>query len=574
MSSKTHILGYPLALILTLGIILALGITLTRCGRLISRTPLIGEKNPDQSSDGIWTKTVNQEISFEESIVRVKPDSFSSFNLDQATLRAVLSKAPAEFSPEAQLAPVVITLPLPNSSFGRFQIEESSIMAPELAKRFSEIKSYKGRGLDDKTAKVRFELTPEGLHAMVLSAAGDFLVDAVGWKQAGVYVSYANASLPADPGGPRCLARPPRKKSSDLRKKLLKKQSSYGKQRKKEALKKESSDEDQRQMKPLKNHASSATDDDSHLRIYRLAVATSRRYVEAIHQLNNPSGPSNNLVGEALAAIHRTIDRINLIYESEFGVRFVLINDEPRIIFTNNQYNDDMNGDDLLVKNQRTLDNIIGSSNYDIGHLFIVSSGGLSNEHCACSSQFKARGLSGRREPSGNAFDVKIVSHEMGHQLGASHSFNGTTQFCDGSRVPETAYEPGSGSTIMGYSSATNVCGNETVQSICDPYFHAISLKQIHSYINDSRRGRGGSCSLKIASGNNSAPVVDAGRDHTIPRGTPFTLGPLVSSSDGDGDPLSFTWEEFDLGVDPDPPHPERSSRLPKEKAPLSLFHG
>lgn len=527
MSSKTHFPYFQLAFILTLGVALS-----------FSAAPDSSQSAPqhlDQSPDRIWSNAVIQQEVFEESVVGVKPNSFSAFKLDPDALSAVLMKAKPEFSIEAREEPVVITLPLPGGSFGRFQIEESSIMEPDLAKRFPQIKTYKGQGLDDPTANVRFELTPEGLHAMVLSASGSFLVDAVGKREANLYASYFKSDLPANPKPFACLAKPKLRKPP------------HG----------------ARRSRVVNRHHAPLAAGDNSLRIYRIAVAASHRYVAAIHALNLLNGTgSRDLVGEALTAISRTIDRVNLIYETELNVRFVLINDETKIIFAtaaNDPYNDDDIPDRLLTINKRILDRLIGLPNFDIGHLFIVSPGGVAAEPCACQDLYKAKGLSGLPRPAGNVFDVQYVSHEIGHQLGASHSFNGTTAGCK-YRNRATAFEPGSGSTIMGYSSASRICGPETVQSTADPYFHAISLQEINTYITSDLPGEGDTCPRKIATGNNSPPVVNAGRDYNIPKGTPFTLA-VAGSSDGDGDPLTFSWEEFDLGS-PDPPHPPNDRRI------------
>jgi hypothetical protein len=411
-------------------------------------------------------------------------------------------------------------------------------MQSGLARRFTQIKSYKGKGLDDRTAVARFENTPRGLHGMVLSGSYTFFVDVLDWKE-NLYVSYAKSALPPTPKPINC------NESDRNQKSFFRRTQNPG--------------------GGVRNHSGPPMIGNE-LRIYRLAVAVSHRYVDAIQKLADPNLPEKDPLQEAFEAIHRTVDRVNLIYETELGIRFELINSEAELIFTNasnDPYNDDDTSDNLVELNQKTVDRIIGRPNYDVGHLFVVSSGGAGSQPCACNDDFKAQGVSGNPVPAGNAFDVQVVAHELGHQFNASHSFNGTTLGCK-YRNRETAYEPGSGSTIMGYSSATNICGAETIQSSADPYFHAISLKEITEYITSSKPGAGDTCPQKISNGNNFSPVINAGPSHSIPQGTPFTLL-ATSSSDGDGDLLTFNWEEFDLGS-PDPPDPQDPNERRKKR--------
>ena len=240
---------------------------------------------------------------------------------------------------------------------------------------------------------------------MVISASGTFFIDPASKGDPRLYISYFKTNLPRDPSGFVCEVNNPRPKTirprpkPDLKKKL---------------------------------HHALPANADSDLRVYRIAVAASSEYVSAIHQ-TSPSGPGGDPLTQAIIAIHRTIDRVNQIYQRELGVRLELIGDEPNIIYpiaADDPYDPSADLNTLLDANQCNLDNVIGRNNYDVGHLFMTHGGGLSSEPCACDDWYKANGVTGRPDPEGDPFDVDYVSHELGHQFGASHSFNGTTGGC------------------------------------------------------------------------------------------------------------------------------------------------
>lgn len=170
------------------------------------------------------------------------------------------------------------------------------------------------------------------------------------------------------------------------------------------------------------------------------------------------------------------------------------------------------------------------SSNFDLGHCFHNTGGGVAYVGVVCDATYKAQAWSG----VGNRGGFQgILAHEMGHQHGAAHTFAG---LC-GSRSLGSNLEPGGGATIMAY---TDVCGSQTLQSVTGTeadHFSTRSLAQMRAELLSV------SCPTVTANANRP-PTVDAGPDYVIPRNTPFIL--TASGTDPDGHPLAYTWTQFD----------------------------
>jgi Metallo-peptidase family M12B Reprolysin-like len=433
----------------------------------------------------------------------IMPRRYRALALDVAGLRQALRAVPLE---SAKGATPVLRLPLPGGTDARFAVVESPILEEPLRSRFPEIRTYRGQGLDDPSATLRFDLTPRGFHALILSRAGTVLIDP--WRPGDTahYVTYFKRDVTdrepfrclADEAGGRSAAAPDTLPTGDT------------------------------------------------LRTYRLALAADGEYTSFVC-LPDPPG-----VACALADMTTGINRVTGVYERDLAVRLTMIANEPSIIYLDPDTDPYTNGvpASMREENQANLDAVIGNPNYDIGHVFGTGGGGIAVIGGVCISAQKGRAATGIGNPVGDPFYIDYVSHEMGHHFGANHSFNGSTDFCGPNRHASTAWEPGSGSTIMSYS---GLCSDENVQNDSDDYFHAGSLLEMSSFI----QGIGSLCSANTPTGN-ALPTVSAGPDIVIPSATPFTL--TATGSDADGDALTFAWEEMDLGA-AGPPNTDNGNR-------------
>ncbi len=389
-----------------------------------------------------------------------------------------------------------VQMPIGAGRFATVVSEIDPIMPTELRANFPDIHAFHGR-VKERTGVVKWDFTPHGLHAMIMiPGESTVFIDPVFKNDNRYYMVYRRKDFLTD-----------KQRECQVLTNLIK--------------------EDDKNTGVVKSYGS------CELRTYRLALAATGEYT-AFH---------GGTVSLALAAQVTTINRINGIYEREMSVHLNLVANNNLIVYTNSSTDPytNNNGATMLNENQVNLTNVIGSANYDVGHVFSTGGGGVAGLGVVCNTTNKGRGVTGSSAPIGDPFDVDYVAHELGHQFACNHTFsNSNSGSCAGNTNNATAMEPGSGTTIMAYAV---ICSPNNVQSNSDDYFHAVSLQEMGAFIT----GGAHTCPIETPL-NNAAPVVSLSNAAiSIPIGTPFFLESSASDADAN-DVLTYCWEQVDAG--------------------------
>ena len=457
--------------------------------------------------------------------------SYRPYTLDLTTIKGSLGKASAEDVTKYGVGQgdraVLVNIPRPDGSLQRFRVVESAILTGADARKFSTIKTYAGIGVDDPTATVRLDYTPLGFHAQVLTSAGSgsYYVEPYFRNSQTTYASYYGSQA-------RSVATTTGDQDVDV--------VSHGVA-----------------ARPRTAARTSAGTSGTavSLRTYRTAVAATAEYTTYFR----PAGSTTaQAIAAGQAAIVTAMNRVTGIYETELGIRLTLVGNNSSLVFTDTNTDGYTNDDPdaLLSQNQTKIDTLIGNGNYDLGHIFSTAGGGLAGLAVMGAQGQKAQGETGTNAPVGDAFYVDYVAHEMGHQFGGNHTFN-TSQ--DSNRNFFTAFEPGSGSTIMAYAGIEQ---NEDLQPNSDPFFSFASLDEILNYVDTGTYSYESATNVKTtetdssipsvgtrAATGNSVPTVTFGTTaYTIPANTPFTLT-SPTATDANGDTVYYSWEEADSGT-------------------------
>lgn len=419
------------------------------------------------------------------------------FSVDLAKMRNELQKAP-DFINDTEIT-TVIEIPDHQGVPMRFFVTKSSVLSPEMETIFPDFMTYSLQGVEDKLAFGRIFISRYGLEGVIIIEGKRNKIEAVDKNKPDLHRSFLlqiNEDFSCESGG---MAREIRGHNPDIR-----------------------------------------NPNGSTLRQYEIAIVCTGEFYQ------DPDLGNNNSV-TAQAAVVNIVNLVNLYWSSEMSVLFTIFS--TPVIYTN-PATDGMNpnASDRTMEAAITIHNNWPAGGYDLGHaLHGTSSGGsgvaalgvvcnttvTNGNHRPC-----GRGWSGGSNQ--NILGVEIMVHEVGHMFNALHTFNGIGNNCNvGNHSLNTAYEIGSGTTIMSYEG--NCQADNNISNDGADYFHSTSLESIYNYITSSA-----GCSTNSPSGN-TPPVVDAticSGPYTIPKMTPFELS--GTGSDINGDALIYIWEQID----------------------------
>jgi len=464
---------------------------------------------------------------------QIKASNSTYLHLDYLAFKNELFQAPLKTN-KLQWSDIQVEIPLPDGSFEEFLAFETPMMEDGLAAKYPNIKTFTLVSKSNQTTYGRADITPKGFHAMIFSDNGTLFIDPISATSNENYIVYYKKDFISTKELPSCLT----ENADNIEDNVL--------------------ELDHDEVLNFKSTTATKASNGLILKTYKIAVSATAEYT-------NYHGGT---VADGLAAIVTTFNRVNGIYENEIAVSLILVDDNDLIIYTDastDPFDDTDNASQILTENRTSLNTVIGEDNYDIGHVVGTDGSGLAGFGVVCSENrysHKAYGTTGISNPIGDPFDVDYVSHEVGHQFGASHTFNGTTGSCSGNRAEYSAYEPGSATTIMGYA---GICTGQNVQNNSDDYFHNRSLIQITEFINDD----GATCAVEVSTGNDIPTVeIVTPTNLSIPISTPFELEALAA--DVNGDALTYCWEQYDLGDAGAPNSPSGNAPLFRSFSPTT----
>ena len=459
----------------------------------------ISNINAQAITDRSWKQANSNDIaSSPQMMVKSLPSSFEAFQLDYEIMKAALSDVTAV--DRRSESGTVISIPSVDQDFEEFEIFENQVVHPSVADQYT-IKTFEGYSTTRPNVTIRCDVSESGFHALIFDPTGLYIIEPLYNDQNDVYIAYHKDEIELEKIA--CAA-----------------------------------DHNSKRMDP---NTASVRNGNS-LRTYKIAFTPSGEY----SQHHGSTGATTCNKTNVLNSLATGLNMMNPIFKRDLGINFTLVTTED-LVFCDPDTDpfDVYDPNQSIPQNQIEIDNIIGSANYDIGHLLVWDNiGGAAFLGVVCFNSHKAHGFSGSDASMSSLF-IDYASHEIGHQLNADHNF--VSNECQTSAA-NLRFEPGEGSSIMSYA---GVCGSG-YQDNSDPYFHSASLEVMNTFIGAA----GSTCGTTSGTGNADAPSANAHNDITIPKETPYVLVASATDINDPSSSLTYVWEQHDgtsMAVDGSP---------------------
>ncbi|MDR6633483.1 hypothetical protein J2X72_002276 [Phyllobacterium sp. 1468] len=484
---------------------------------LFAATFFVNTAFAQNTSDDIWQET---EIATPRSLNTKMPSKFRSFKVKFGAFKKTASEAAdASSTTTANTKPNGATedhiiLPLPEGGESSFTLADSGVMSEKAMQESPDIRSYMGSDKDGR--HLRLDISPFGIRAMVTDKNGTWYIDPLERYEGKIkfakgkddqYVLYNRKDLPPEKVNLR-KDLPKEPKTQDIREKPVPLPSPT-------ALK-EAKPQDIHED-PVQPSPDPVTKKDEivkfgkTLRQFRIGYTVGFDYIQRFNVIStrNDDDLEKSQYKAAYSQIIMLTNRLNAVYERDVGAHFNLVNSK-RMLFNIHDDNCDACVDIILDESQSW-----GSGHYRrSGKIKLIDVG-----------------LPG---PEYN-FVEEILDQEVGHYLGAHHTFSGCNlgdpYFSDSNYG--VMVEPRSGTTIMGYDgqcTGQDINNNrdtslkEYIVYHSDLYFNAYSITEMQDFMSNNKS----SSDVEKENLNTEDIMIDGiaffANGKTIPAKTPFTL--------------------------------------------------
>ncbi|MDQ3015840.1 MAG: M12 family metallo-peptidase, partial [Bacteroidota bacterium] len=301
-----------------------------------------------------------------QGIRDIVPDAYLTYTLDVAAIKQVLWSAPDEYLTPVEQSQVLLTVALANGESDVFKIVEYEIMEIEEAALFPEIKTFIGVSISNPYRRMHADWTTNGFRAVIRDLEGVTYIDPFQRNDLSHRIVYRKSDSPRIGHWTCSVEDDPDIHSSG---------------------------------------SSGRAFGDCMFRSYRLALATTGEYS------NFFGATSSSQQALVMSQVITAINRVNEVYEQDVTARLILVANTHLLFYyapgsdpyTNN------NGSTMLGENQTNVTAVIGSANYDIGHVFSTGGGGVAVLGSVCNTSSKAQGVTGSSNPVGDGFTIDYV---------------------------------------------------------------------------------------------------------------------------------------------------------------------